>query len=156
MVPRPVYGDDLVFLSTGFDSPKLMAIRPDGTGDVTDSHVAWTSNKNAPNSPSPLLLGDELYTVSDGGILTCLDAKTGAEHWHERIGGQYSASPIAADGKLYFLSEEGLGVVVQADKDKFRLVAKNPLNEKTLASYGVLDGDLLIRTESSLYRIKAH
>ena len=156
VVPRPVYGDGLVFLSTGFDSPKLLAIRPDGTGDVTDSHVAWTSNKNAPNSPSPLLLGDELYTVSDGGILTCLDAKTGAEHWHERIGGQYSASPIAADGKLYFLSEEGLGVVVQADKDKFRLVAKNPLNEKTLASYGVLDGDLLIRTESSLYRIKAH
>ena len=77
VVPRPVYGDGLVFLSTGFDSPKLLAIRPDGTGDVTDSHVAWTSNKNAPNSPSPLLLGDELYMVSDGGILTCLDAKTG-------------------------------------------------------------------------------
>ncbi len=156
VVPRPVYGDGLVFLSTGFDAPKMMAIRPDGTGDVTDTHVAWTSNKNAPNSPSPLLLGDELYTVSDAGILTCRDAKTGAEHWHERIGGHYSASPIAADGKLYFLSEEGVGVVVRADRDKFRLVAKNPMNEKTLASYGVLDGDLLIRTETSLYRIKAH
>ena len=154
VVPRPVYGNGLLYLSTGFDSPKLLAIRPDGRGDVTDTHIAWTWNKNAPNSPSPLLLDDELYVVSDGGILTCLDAREGTERWHAHIGGHYSASPIAADGKVYCLSEEGLGVVVKADKDKFQLIAKNPLNEQTLASYGVLDGDLLIRTETSLYRIQ--
>ena len=155
VVPRPVFGNGLVYLSTGFDSPKLLAIRPDGTGDVTDTHVAWTWAKNAPNSPSPLLLGGDLYTVSDGGILTCLDAKKGVEKWHERVGGQYSASPIAAGGNIYLLSEEGVGVVVKADGEKYQLVAKNPLNEKTLASYGVIDGDLLIRTETSLYRIRA-
>jgi outer membrane protein assembly factor BamB len=155
VVPRPVFGNGMVYLSTGFDSPKILAIRPDGTGDVTDTHVAWTWSKNAPSSPSPLLLGEELYTVSDGGILTCLDAKKGTEYWHERVAGAYTASPIAADGKIYLLSEAGLGVVVQANKDKFQLAAKNPINEKTLASYGVIDGDLLIRTESNLYRIKA-
>ena len=129
-----------VYVCTGFDAPKLLAIRPDGKGDVTDTHVVWTVSKNAPNSPSPLLLGDELYMVSDAGVASCLDAKTGEEIWHERIGGHYSASPIAADGKIYFLSEEGVGVVVKAGR-KFELVAKNPLNEKTLASYGVLDGE---------------
>jgi outer membrane protein assembly factor BamB len=154
LVPRPVYGNGLLYLSTGFDAPKLLAIRPDGKGDVTDNHVAWTVEKNAPNSPSLLLLGDRLYMVSDHGILSCLDAKTGDEIWHERVGGDYSASPIAADGKIYLLSEDGIGVVVKAG-DKFELVAKNPIKEKTLASYGVLDGSLLIRTETSLYRIGA-
>jgi outer membrane protein assembly factor BamB len=155
VVPRPVFGNGLVYLSTGFDSPKILAIRPDGTGDVTDTHVVWTWSKNAPSSPSPLLLGDELYTVSDAGILTCLDAKKGTEYWHHRVDGHYTASPIAADGKIYLLSEEGVGVVVHADKGKFQLVATNPINEKTLASYGVIDGNLLIRTEANLYRIKA-
>ena len=155
LVPRPVYGNGLVYVCTGFDAPKLLAIRPDGQGDVTDTHVAWTWTKNAPNSPSPLLLGGELYLTSDAGILTCLDARAGTENWHERLGGHYSASPIAADGKIYCLSEDGVGVVVKADKEKYQLVARNPVNEKTLASYGVLEGDLLIRTETSLYRIKA-
>jgi outer membrane protein assembly factor BamB len=155
VVPRPVYGNGIVYVDTGFDAPKLLAIRPDGKGDVTDTNVVWTVSKNAPNSPSPLLLGDDLFMVSDSGIASCLDAKTGAEIWHERIDGHYSASPIEADGKIYFLSEEGVGVVVKASR-KFELVAaKNPLNEKTLASYGVLDDSLLIRTESNLYRIKA-
>ena len=120
---------------------------------VTDTHVAWTVDKNAPNSPSPLLLGDRLYMNSDGGVLTCLNARSGEEVWHEHVGGNYSASPIAADGKIYLLSEEGVGVVVKAG-DKYELVAKNPIKEKALASYGVLDGSLLIRTETSLYRIK--
>ena len=78
VVPRPVFGDGLLYVDTGFDSPKLLAVRPDGKGDVTDTHVAWTVTKNAPNSPSPLLLGDELYMISDRGVVTCLDAKTGA------------------------------------------------------------------------------
>ena len=109
--------------------------------------------KNAPNSPSPLLLGQQLYTVSDHGTISCLNALTGEEIWHEHVGGDFSASPIAADGKVYFLSEDGVGVVVKAGK-QYELVGKNPVNEKALASYGVLDGSLLIRTETSLYRIK--
>ena len=153
LVPRPVYGDGLLYLSTGFDSPKLLAIRADGKGDVTDTHVAWTVSKNAPNSPSPLLLGDRLYMVSDRGVISCLDAKTGDEVWHEHVGGSFSASPIAADGKVYFPSEEGVGIVIRAG-DKYELVSKNVLDEKTLASYAVLDGALLIRAEKNLYCIQ--
>jgi outer membrane protein assembly factor BamB len=153
VIPRPVYAAGLVFVSTSFDSPKLLAIRPDGKGDVTDTHLAWTMPRNAPNTPSPLALGDDLYVLSDGGVLSCVEAKTGKEHWHERVGGAYSASPVSADGKVYLQSEDGVGVVVKAGP-KFDLVGKNDLKEKTLASYAVIDGDLLIRTETSLYRIK--
>jgi outer membrane protein assembly factor BamB len=153
VIPRPVYGAGLVFVATGYDSPKLLAIRPEGKGDVTDTHVAWIMNKNAPHTPSPLLVGDELYTVSDGGVATCVDAKTGEEHWHERLGGNFSASPVAAGGSIYFQSEEGVGTVVKAGK-KFDRVAKNDLKERTLASYAAIGDDWLIRTEENLYRIK--
>jgi outer membrane protein assembly factor BamB len=154
VVPRPVFGHGLVFVSSGFDSPSLLAIRPDGQGDVTDSHVAWRLSKGAPLTPSPLLVGDELYLVSDQGIASCLDAKTGKVHWQERVGGNYSASPLVADGKIYFQNEEGTGVVVKVGK-KFEQLAKNPLGEPTLASYAAADGALFIRTEKHLYRIEA-
>jgi hypothetical protein len=154
VVPKPVYGNGLVYICTGFMTGKLLAIRPDGKGDVTDTNVVWKLEKNVPNTPSPLLLGDEIYLISDAGIASCLDAKTGEEHWHARLGGNFSASPIAADGLIYCQSEEGVGVVFKANKERFDLVGKNDLGEETLASYAVLDGGLLIRTETSLYRIK--
>jgi outer membrane protein assembly factor BamB len=153
VIPRPVYGHGLVFLSTSYDQPTLLAIRPDGTGDVTQTHVAWKLGKGAPNTPSPLLVGDELYVVSDHGIATCLDAETGKVHWQERIGGDYSASPLYANGKVYFQSEDGVGVVVKAGKT-FEQVGKYPLGERTLASYAVADGGLFIRTEKHLYRFQ--
>jgi outer membrane protein assembly factor BamB len=153
VVPRPVYGQGLVFLSSGFDSPSLLAIRPDGQGDVTESHVAWTWRRSAPLTPSPLLIGKELYTVSDNGVASCLDAQTGRLHWQKRLGGNYSASPVDADGRIYFQSEEGNGVVIRAGK-RFELLARNPLEERTLASYAVADEALFIRTEEHLYRIQ--
>ena len=76
-VPRPVFGHGLVYIATGFQQPALIAVRPDGTGDVTKTHVAWTLKRGAPHTPSPLLVGDELYFVSDAGIATCVDARTG-------------------------------------------------------------------------------
>jgi outer membrane protein assembly factor BamB len=154
VIPRPVYGHGLVFLSTGFDSPSVLAIRPDGQGDVTDTHVAWTLKRGAPNTPSLVLVGDELYMVSDGGFASCVDARTGKVHWYERIGGNHSASPIVADGKLYCQSEEGVGIVVKASKE-FQQLAKNALNERTLASVAAIDGGLLIRTENNLYRFQS-
>jgi outer membrane protein assembly factor BamB len=153
VVPRPVFGHGLVFISTGFDTPELFAIRPDGKGDVTNSHVAWSLRKGAPLSPSPLLVGDELYLVSDLGIASCLEAKTGKVHWQERLGGAYSASPLYADGHIFFQSEQGIGVVIKADK-KFTLVNRNRLDEQTLASYAAADGALYVRTEKHLYRIQ--
>ncbi len=154
VIPRPVYGHGLVFLSTGYDSPTLMAIRPDGQGDVTKTHVAWQTKQNAPHTPSPLLVGDELYTVSDRGVATCFDAKTGEVHWSERLNATFSASPLYADGKIYVQSEDGLGIVLKAGK-KFEELARNDLGERSLASYAFADGALFIRTAESLYRIQA-
>src|SRR5262249_10226845 len=102
VIPRPVYGHGLVFVGTGYDSPTLIAIRPDGSGDVTKTHVAWRMKRGAPHTPSPLLVGDELYIVSDNGTATCLEAKTGEVVWSERLAGPHSASPLFAGGKIYF------------------------------------------------------
>jgi len=154
VIPRPVFGHGLLFIATGYDQPTVMAIRPDGQGDVTETHVAWTLKKSAPNTPSLLLAGDELYMVSDGGIASCVDAKTGRVHWQERIGGNYSASPINAGGRIYFQNEEGAGVVIKAGRE-FQKLASNTLGERTLASYAVADGALFIRTEKRLYKISA-
>lgn len=155
VVPRPVFGHGLLFLSSGFDRPVVYAIRPGGTGDVTDTHVAWTLAKGAPTTPSLLLVGDELYMVSDGGIASCVDAKTGTMHWSERLGGNYSASPLHAGDRLYFQNEEGATVVVKAGKT-FEKLATNDLGEKTLASHAAGDAALYIRTEKHLYKIKGN
>jgi outer membrane protein assembly factor BamB len=150
VVPRPVFGHGLVFMSTAFDSPEVLAIRPDGQGDVTSSHVVWKMAKGAPKTPSMLLVGDELYFVSDAGIATCVDATTGRVHWAERVGGNYSASPVFAERRIYLQNEEGIGVVLAPGKT-FQQLARNSIGERTLASYAVTDGALFIRTEAHLY-----
>ncbi|PHX71546.1 MAG: serine/threonine protein kinase [Opitutia bacterium] len=152
VVPRPVFAHGLLFIATGFNRADLLAIRPDGEGDVTDTHVAWRTTKGAPLTPSVVVAGDELYGVADSGIATCWDAKTGTVHWQERIEGNYSASPIVAEGKIFFLSEEGVGTVVKAART-FEKIATNKLEERALASYAVADGALFIRTAGHLYRI---
>jgi outer membrane protein assembly factor BamB len=101
-----------------------------------------------------LLVGDELYVVSDRGLASCLDAKTGKAHWQQKIGGAYSASPTYADGKIYFQSEDGKTTVVRAAK-KFEVLATSELGERTFASYAVADGAIYLRTESKLYRIQS-
>ena len=151
-VPRPVYGHGLVYIATGFQQPRLLAVRAGGTGDVTGTHVAWTMTRSAPLTPSPLLVGDELYTVSDTGIATCLDATTGTVHWRHRLGGNYSASPLFADGRVYFLSEEGLATVIAPGRE-FRSLATSQLDGATLASMAVSGGSLFIRSDTHLYRI---
>ena len=133
VIPRPVYGHGLVFLSSSYDSPTLLAIKPDGKGDVTATHIAWSAKKGAPHTPSPLLVGDELYTVSDQGIATCWKAKTGDVHWQERLNGNYSASPVFADGKIYFQTEQGIGYVVKGGKEFKQLPRTRWAN--ALASY---------------------
>ena len=151
-VPRPVYGHGLVYIATGFQVPTVLAVGVDGTGDVTRTHVAWTLRRGAPLTPSPLLVGDELYIVNDLGILTCLDAKTGERLWQERLGGNHSASPVFADGRIYFQSEDGITTVI-APGTEFRRLATSRLDGVTLASMAVSDGSFFIRTHSHLYRI---
>jgi outer membrane protein assembly factor BamB len=151
-VPRPVFGHGMVFLCTGFHQPMLLAVRLDGKGDVTKSHVVWMLKRGVSLTPSPLLVGDELYVVSDNGIATCVDAKTGATHWQVRLGGNHSASPLYADGRIYFLSEEGESVVIAPGKE-FKLLAKNQLDGATLASMAVSNGSIFVRSQTHLYRL---
>jgi outer membrane protein assembly factor BamB len=153
-VPRPVYGNGLVYIATGFQQPTLIAVRADGAGDVTKTHIAWTLRRGAPLTPSPLLVGGELYIVSDAGIASCIDAKTGELRWQQRLGGTYSASPIFAGGRIYFLSEQGIATAI-APGVEFRALAVNALDGATLASIAVSDGSFFIRSHTHLYRIKS-
>jgi len=151
LIVKPVYGEGLVFCSTGYVTPNVLAVRPDGTGDVTKSHVAWTMKRGAPNTPTMILEGKELYVLSDGGFLTCCDAKTGDVHYQERVPGNYSASPILANGLLYLPNEKGQCTIVKVGKT-FEVVGKTDMEEPTLASYAAVDGSLYVRTEGHLYR----
>ena len=154
VVPRPLYGHGLVYFSSSFDQAKLFAIRPDGKGEVTKTHIAWQSSRSAPHSPTPVLVGEELYCVSDRGIASCIEARTGKLHWRERVGGNYSASVLYADGRVYFQSEKGEGVVIEAGK-KFKVLSRNKLGERTLASYAISSGAIYIRGVDHLFKIQA-
>lgn len=154
LVPRPVLGHGMVYVCSGYNSPVLYAIRIGGRRNVTDTHVAWKLERGAPHSASPLLVGDELYLVSDGGVATCLDAKTGKQHWQKRLGGNYSASPILAAGRIYFLSEKGTTTVIKPGR-RFEQLAVNQVTGRTLASLVASDGAMFLRTDRALYRIES-
>jgi hypothetical protein len=147
--PRPVAGHGMIFMSTAFMKPEILAVKYEG---VSTPEIAWRYGKGAPNIPSPLLIGDELYFVSDGGFLTCLDAKTGAEHYRERLGGDYNSSPLFADGRIYITSREGLTTVIKPGRT-FEALAKNQLPEQVFATPAAVDGSLFLRTAAALYRI---
>ena len=151
-VPRPVYGHGLVFICTGFQEPSLLAVQPDGRGDVTKSKVVWKIDRAIPRTPSPLLVGNELYIVTDNGIATCIDAKTGEELWRARVGGNHSASPVYAGGRIYFLSEEGESVVIAPGR-KLQHLATNQIDGPTLASMAISHSSIFIRSQTHLYRI---
>lgn len=152
-VPRPVFGHGLLFICSGYNDPVLYAIQPDGNGDVTDTHVVWSLNRGVPLNPSPLLVANELYIVNDSGFARCLDARTGAVHWLHRFGDGFSASPIYADGRIYYLREDGEATVI-APGTTFEKLAVNRLEGRTLASIAVSDGALFLRSDRHLYRIE--
>jgi outer membrane protein assembly factor BamB len=153
VVPRPVFAHDMIYISSGFDQPVLYAIKPHGaSGDATGTHVAWTHRKGVPCTSSMLVLGDDLFFVSDAGIASCLDAKTGAVCWSQRLGGDFSASPTSAEGRVYFQNETGSTFVVAA-KRTFELLARNEVGERTFASPAMIDGAIFIRSENHLWRI---
>ena len=153
VVPRPVFAHGLLFVATGYNRPRLLAIDPDGArGDATRDHVVWTHDRRVPLTPSVLVAGNELYFISDDGVASCLDARTGRVHWTERLPGGYSASPVFADGRVYFLNEEGVAYVVQADTE-FELLAANDVKQRSLATPAVADGAFYLRTDPDLWRI---
>lgn len=153
-VPRPLFVHGLVYLvNPALGRPELYAVRPDGRGNVTRSHVVWKWERGVPITPSPLIVGSEIYFVSDGGVLTCLDAQEGTLRWRERLGGSFSASPAFADGKIFLLDEDGKTTVIGPGKH-FGKLAENQLEGRTLASMAIAGRSLLIRSDTHLYRIE--
>ncbi len=151
---RPVFGKDLVLVITGRGEAELLAVRPDGQGDVTDTHIAWKAEgRIVPQEPSPILIDDLLYLVSDDGIATCLEAATGQQIWSEKLGGNYMASPIYAAGRLYFSSSQGKTTVLKAGRS-FEIMATSKLDAGFMASPAVLGRALILRTKTHLYRIE--
>ncbi len=145
-VSRPVFGHGLVFLSSGFNRADLLAVKPGG-------EVVWKYGRSVSLTPSFLLVGDELYMISDNGIATCFDAKSGKVHWQQRLSGTFSASPTFADGRIYFQNEDGETVVIAPGKE-FRKLATNQIDGQTLASMAVSDGQILLRSATHLYAIR--
>ncbi|MEZ6064805.1 MAG: PQQ-binding-like beta-propeller repeat protein [Planctomycetaceae bacterium] len=154
VVPRPVYAQGLLFVGTSYDRARLIAIDPRGRGDITESNVRWMTDRAAPHNPSVVVVKNELYMVSDKGVATCLNATTGEQLWQERLGGNYSASLLASDDRVYFQDEAGVCHVV-ATGGAYQLLARNEWGggKRTYASFAVADGTLLLRSESELWRV---
>jgi outer membrane protein assembly factor BamB len=152
-VPRPLFGHGLVYICTGYTKPQIWAIKPGGDGDVTDTHVVWKFERQVSANPSPILVDKQIYFVSNTGVLTCLGALTGQAVYTARLGGNFSASPVLAGGKLYFCSEEGVTSIVEPGSE-FKRVAENSLDGGHMASPVFVNKALLLRTDKALYRIE--
>jgi outer membrane protein assembly factor BamB len=150
---RPVVGHGLVFYASGFDRGHLIALRPDGRGDVTNTHVVWRVTRGVPNKPSVVLVGDLIFMANDTGIVTCVDVRSGDIVWRSRIDGTYSASPIAAGNRVYFFSEDGKTTVIEAARE-FKVLAQNQLEDGFMASPAAAGNALFLRTRTHLYRVE--
>jgi outer membrane protein assembly factor BamB len=150
---RPVIGHGMIFYPTGFSTGQLFAVRIGGKGLITDTHVAWKVKRGVSNKPSILLIDDLIYMIGDTGIASCVEAKTGEIVWQKRIGGEYSASPVYADGKIWFFSEAGKTTVIKPGRT-FELLAENQLDEGFLASPAIAGQSFYLRTRTHLYRIE--
>jgi outer membrane protein assembly factor BamB len=151
-VSAPIFEDGVAYLNTGFGKAQLWAVRVDGSGDVTKTHAGWRHTQQMPTMSSPVVANGRIYVISDGGVASCLNAATGKPEWRERVGGQYSASALLGAGRVYFCSHEGKTTVIAAN-DKFEKLAENQLDGKLMASPVAIDGDLILRTDTHLYRI---
>ncbi|MGI9240975.1 MAG: PQQ-binding-like beta-propeller repeat protein [Verrucomicrobiales bacterium] len=153
--PKPIHGHGLVFATIDRDRPELWAIRPDGSGDVSDTHVVWKKTRRMPQRVSPLLAGDLLFVMDRSGYFSCLEAKTGKELWQHRLKGKFSASPILTKDRIYLFNQEGVCKVIKAAR-KFEVLATNPLGDavQLLASPAVDGNAFYIRTAKHLYRIE--
>jgi outer membrane protein assembly factor BamB len=149
---RPVIGLGKIFFPTGFNSGELFAVRSGGQGVITESHVVWKVKRGVSQKPSILLIGDLLYMISDAGIASCIEAETGKVLWQERIGGEFSASPAYADGKIWLFSEEGKTSVIAPGK-VFQLLTENQLGDGFMASPAIAGRSFFLRTRTNLYRV---
>jgi outer membrane protein assembly factor BamB len=152
VVPRPVYDNGIIYVSSGYDSPTLYAIRSSGLGDITKSHLVWETRKGVPRNSSVLVVNGMLFMAADNGVVSCLDALNGQIYWMERVAGSCSASLLLANGRIYLCDESGKTFIFKAQKE-YSLIATNDLGERMLASPVAYQGSLLLRTEKGIWRI---
>ena len=152
-VSRPILAGGLVLVNSGFNKARLIAVRPDGRGDVTETHVAWQVTKSVPVKPSVAVVDGLIFMTSDTGALTCIEAKTGRMLWTERIGGRFSASPVIAGKRIYFCDDRGTTTVIEASR-QYKKLAVNTLDAGCMASAAVAGKAIFLRTKTHLYRIE--
>ena len=149
----PVFGNGVVYFSTGCTKPQLVAVRAGGSGDVTATHIAWKSLRGVPVMSSPIVVGEEIYWVSDTGVLSCSSAKTGDQIWQQKLNGSFLASPTCAGGKLYVFSQDGVATVFKPGK-QFEKIAENTLSGPLVATPAFVGKAIFVRTDSQFYRIE--
>ncbi|MFP6632966.1 MAG: PQQ-binding-like beta-propeller repeat protein [Planctomycetota bacterium] len=152
-VASMVYDGKLLFITGGYPARHILAIRPDGRGNVTDTHIAWRTNRGAAYVPSPIVEGAYFLIVSDNGIASCFEAKSGKRLWMERLGGGHSASTVSAGGLVYFVSDKGVTTVVRPGS-KFDVISKNELGERCSSSPAISAGTIYIRGHKNLFAIR--
>jgi len=152
-ISRPIANKELVFVNTGLIHPKLWAVRPDGRGDVSNSGVVWKIEKNIPAESSPVIVDDLIYIVDDKGTASCIEAKTGKIIWQEQSEGEYGASLVYGDGRVYFFNKEGKTTVIKQGRT-FKIVATNQLGDGFMASPAIVGKSLILRSKTHLYRIE--
>jgi outer membrane protein assembly factor BamB len=152
-VPSIVSGDGLVFTSSGYGAPAIRAIRPNGRGEVTGTHLAWESRDNVPLIPSFVYADGLLFCVKESGVATCFEAQTGKVVWQQRLGGKIGASPVLAEGRLYCLAKDGSTIVIAASRE-FRQLAENVLEGSCEASPAISGGRIFIRSQGTLFCIR--
>jgi outer membrane protein assembly factor BamB len=153
-IPVASHHDGVIYLSRGYRSGPYAAFRPGGRGDIAKTHVLWRVPTGAPYVSSLVHYGGLLYMAGDVGIVTCVDAKTGERVWRERLGGLYTASPVAGDGKIYLLSETGETLVLRAGRSP-EVIARNTIDGRILASPAIAGGRLFVRTDDQIIAIGA-
>ena len=151
-VASPVFTSGLLLVSTAYPDREMLAVRPDGHGDVTKTHIAWRNSHSAPYVPSPIAVNDFFVAVSDDGIASCFSASTGKRHWRKRIGKRHSAALVSAGGLVYFISDAGVTRVVRLSQ-KFELLAENSIGERCYASPAISQGQVFLRSETHLFCI---
>ncbi len=150
---KPLFGFGMVFCTTASGGIQLFATRPDGSGDITETNIAWKQNKTVPSRSSPLLVGDHLFMISDAGVASCVEAVTGQQVWSKRLPGKYSASLVLAENRIYLCNEDGLCPVIEAALE-YRELAMNKLDDAFMASPAITGKSLILRSKTHLYRIE--